>query len=215
MQFIYEQNPSNQLIITGDNYKYLFKVRRTKQNEIVNVTNFNGVIYKYKIIEISKKEAVLNKIDEIKIEQKLKPFHLGWCKIDPKNIEKTLPTLNEIGVTKITFIECDRSQRNFKIKLDRLEKILINSNQQCGRMSLMKIDFCKSLDEFLDKYPNAKILDFGGEKISKYFETAVIGCEGGFSERERNLFKNRYSFDTDLILRSESAAISIASKVLL
>jgi 16S rRNA (uracil1498-N3)-methyltransferase len=215
MQFIYEENPQNSMIITGDNYKYLFKVRRLKTGDEVNITNFNGVIYRYKITNISKKEANLIKIDESKIEQKLKPFHLGWCKIDTKNIEKVLPTLNEIGVTKITFIECDRSQRNFKIKLDRIKKILTNSNQQCGRVEMMNIDFCESLDKFLEENPEAKVLDFGGEKISEYFETAVVGCEGGFSERERELFKNRYSFDTDLILRSESAAVAVASKVLL
>jgi 16S rRNA (uracil1498-N3)-methyltransferase len=215
MQFIYEENPQKSMIISGDNYKYLFKVRRLKIGDKVNITNFNGVIHKYKITSISKKEANLIKIDEFKVKQKLKSFHLGWCKIDTKNIEKVLPTLNEIGVTKITFIECDRSQGNFKIKENRLKKILINSNQQCGRIEIMKIEFCESLDKFLENYPDAKVLDFGGEKIKDYFETAVVGCEGGFSERERKLFKNRYSFNTDLILRSESAAVAVASKVLL
>jgi len=215
MQFIYEENPQKTLIISGDNYKYLFRVRRLKIDDEVNVTNFDGVIHKYKISDISKKDATLIKIDELEVSQKLKPFHLGWCKIDTKNIEKVLPSLNEIGVTKITFIECDRSQRNFKLKMDRIEKILINSNQQCGRIELMEIDFCESLDNFLEKYPTAKVLDFGGEKISEYFQTAVVGCEGGFSERERELFTNKYSFDTKLILRSESAVVAVASKVLL
>jgi len=215
MQFIYEENPQNSMIISGDNYKYLFKVRRLKIGDEINITNFNNIIHKYKITDISKKDATLIKVDEFKIEQNLKPFHLGWCQIDTKNIEKVLPSLNEIGVTKITFIECDRSQRNFKIKLDRLQKILINSNQQCGRTQMMQIQFCESLDKFLEKYPKAKVLDFGGEKINEYFETAIVGCEGGFSKRERELFTNKYSFDTELILRSESAAVAVASKVLL
>jgi 16S rRNA (uracil1498-N3)-methyltransferase len=215
MQFIYEENPQKSMIISGDNYKYLFKVRRLKVGDEVNITNFDGVIHKYKITDISKRDATLIKIDEFEVSQKLKPFHLGWCQIDTKNIEKVLPSLNEIGVTKITFIECDRSQRNFKIKMDRLNKILINSNQQCGRIEMMEIDFIESLNKFLEIYPEAKVLDFGGEKISEYFKTAVVGCEGGFSERERCLFQNKYSFDTDLILRSESAAVAVASKVLL
>ena len=170
MQFIYEKNPQNSMTITGDNYKYLFKVRRLKVGDEVNITNFKGIIYKYKITNISKKDANLLKIDESKIEQILKPFHIGWCQIDTKNIEKVLPSLNEIGVTKITFIECDRSQRNFKIKLDRIEKILINSSQQCGRLELMEIEFCESLDKFLQNYPESKVCDFGGEKINGYFK---------------------------------------------
>jgi len=214
MQFIYEENLSPFLTITGDNYKYLIKVRRFKEGDIVNVTDFKK-LYSYKITNITKKEVSLSVIEELQIEQTLKPFHIGWCKIDAKNIEKVLPSLNEMGVTKITFIECDRSQGNFKLKIDRIEKILINSNQQCGRMSLMEIEFCDSLDQFLAKYPEAKVCDFGGKKIEGYFETAVIGCEGGFSDRERKLFKEIIAFDTPLILRSESAAVAVASKALL
>jgi len=214
MQFIYEKDISPLMQISGDNYKYLIKVRRLKIGDNVNITDFNK-IYSFEIIEITKKEVKLKQIEEIKANQTLKPFHIGWCKIETKNIEKVLPSLNEIGVTKITFIDCDRSQGNFKLKIDRIEKILINSNQQCGRLSMMEIEFCESLDKFLDKYPESKICDFGGEKINGDFEVGVVGCEGGFSDRERKLFKNTISFDTPLILRSESAVVSLASKVLL
>jgi len=214
MQFIYEEQLLPTMAISGDNYKYLVKVRRFKIDDFINITNFQKT-YKYQIKNITKKEVNLTKIEEIKITQKLKPFHIGWCKIDTKNIEKVLPSLNEIGVTKITFIDCDRSQKNFKIKMDRIDKILVNSSQQCGRIEKMEIDFCENLDNFLIKYPEAKVCDFGGEKICEYFQTAVVGCEGGFSDRERELFTNIIAFDTPLILRSESAVISLASKVLL
>ena len=214
MQFIYEENITNQMKITGDNHKYLFKVRRLKVGDEINVTNFEK-IFKFKIVDINKKEATITKLLEFQVSQNLKTFHIGWCKIDVKNIEKVLPTLNEIGVTKITFIDCDRSQKNFKIKMDRIEKILINSNQQCGRVSLMEIDFCESLDKFLELFPKARVCDFGGEKITDYFEVGIVGCEGGFTQRERELFTKTISFDTPLILRSESAVVSLASKVLL
>ena len=215
MQFIYEKEITPIIEIKDENYKYLFKVRRLSVGDTVNITNFNNFVFKYIIKSISKKNAILEQIESFKIEQKLTPFHIGWCQIETKNIEKVLPSLNEIGVTKITFIQCDRSQKNFKIKMDRITKILINSNQQCGRMDLMEIQFCENLDKFLTQYPNAKVLDFGGETINKYFETVVVGCEGGFSEREKKLFKHKYSFNTPLILKSESAVLAIASKVLL
>ena len=214
MQFIYEEQLLPTMAISGDNYKYLVKVRRFKIDDFVNITNFEKT-YKYQIKNITKKEVNLTKIEEVEITQKLKPFHIGWCKIDTKNIEKVLPSLNEMGVTKITFIDCDRSQKNFKIKMDRIEKILINSSQQCGRIEKIQINFCESLDNFLSEYPDAKVCDFGGEKICEYFQTAVVGCEGGFSDRERELFKNIIAFDTPLILRSESAVLAVASKALL
>jgi len=214
MQFIYAQELMPTLKISGDNYKYLIKVRRFDIGDVVNITDFSKM-YSYKITNITKKEVHLTQLSQIQVSQTLKYFHIGWCKIDTKNIEKVLPTLNEIGVTNITFIDCDRSQGNFKIKLDRIEKILINSNQQCGRVHMMQIDFCESLDMFLVKHPDAKVCDFGGKKIDGYFKIAVIGCEGGFSDRERKLFRDIIAFDTDLILRSESAAMAVATKALL
>jgi 16S rRNA U1498 N3-methylase RsmE len=53
MQFIYENSLLNQIEIVGDNYKYLFKVRRLGIGEVVNITDFTK-IFEYKIIDISK-----------------------------------------------------------------------------------------------------------------------------------------------------------------
>jgi 16S rRNA (uracil1498-N3)-methyltransferase len=218
MQFLYYPNPSTQIVLTGEAHKYLFKVRRIKKNEKVKIRNLkDDFLYIYEIIDINKKEALL-KLTE-KINSPSKPhqfFHLAWCIIDPKNIEKTLPSLNEIGVSKISFIYCDYSQRNFKLKLDRLTKILINSSQQCGRSDMMEIEILNSSKEFFEKYPNFAALDFDGEKIKcKTIDKPVlIGPEGGFSQEERKFFKEKYRLE-GFILRSETAACAISSKILL
>jgi len=217
MQFLYYQNPTSDIILTGDDHKYLFKVRRIKKNEIVKIRNLkDDYLYIYKIIDINKNKAFLKLKEKILAPNKPKKFfHLGWCIIDPKNIEKTLPTLNEIGVSKISFIYCDFSQRNFKLKLDRIVKILINSCQQCGRSNLMEIEVLNSIKEFIEKY-DFIALDFNGEEIKckEYNKAFLIGPEGGFSEEERKLFKEKIKLK-GFILRSESAACAIASKILL
>jgi len=146
-------------------------------------------------------------------------LHVGWCIIDPKSIEKLLPMLNEIGVEKITFIYCDRSQKQFKPDLIRLEKILINSSQQSGRSTLMVLDFKESLEVFLDHYPEASLLHFSDKHIDVQndIETIVVGCEGGLSAKEIMLFNSDkvVGLDTPMILRSESAVSVAASKLLL
>jgi len=141
---------------------------------------------------------------------------LGWCIIEPKNIEKTLPILNEIGVSKISFIYCDFSQKNFKLKLERIEKILINSSQQCGRSDLMQIEILNSSKEFFEKYPEFIAVDFDGKEIEckKYNKPFLIGPEGGFSEKEREVFKEKVKLK-GFILRSESAACAVSAKILL
>ena len=146
-------------------------------------------------------------------------LHIGWCIIDPKTVEKSLPMLNQIGVRKITFIPCDYSQKNFKFSTERLQKILINSCEQCGRSDLMEFAFCDNLQRFLDENPTCAILDFNPNTTfsAQKIDTVLIGCEGGFSEKERKKFANHpiISFDVNLILRSETAAISAASKIML
>ena len=219
MQFLYYPDTSDTVILSGEAHKYLFKVRRIKKDEIIKIRNLkDDYIYYYKIKEINKKEAVLI-LDkkELKPQKPSKFFHLAWCMIDPKNIEKTLPTLNEMGVGKISFIYCDFSQKNFKLKLDRLKKILINSNQQCGRSDIMEIEIIDSSKEFFEKYPQFTALDFDGEKIKcdkRYSNPFLIGPEGGFSESERKYFIQKIKFDS-FILKSESAACAISAKILL
>lgn len=83
----------------------------------------------------------------------------------------------------------------------------------------MELEEIKNLQNFLEIYPNSAIMDFNGKDIKKTssFSTVVIGCEGGFSENERKIFTNKpiYKLNTPMILKSESAAISIGVMVLL
>ena len=219
MQFLYHPNPTALLNLTGEQHKYLFKVRRVKKNEKINIRNLkDDYLYVYEIENINKKEAALRLKEKIlKPNKPSKFFHLGWCVIDPKNIEKTLPYLNEMGVGKITFIYCDYSQKNFKLKLDRLIKILINSSQQCGRSDLMEIEILNSSKEFFEKYPDFVALDFNGKLIKcpeSFSKPVLVGPEGGFSEEERKKFNETVRLKT-FILRSETAACAITSKILL
>ena len=128
--------------------------------------------------------------------------------------------LNEAGVSKIYFIYSDRSQKNFKIDEERLARILISSCCQCGRASLMETAVCRSLDEFCDMNIPFFAFDFGGENIRDIRSgTFLIGPEGGFSERERELIKKSaqkiVSFTAPNIFRSETAAVAAASLALI
>ena len=163
MQFVYEAKAKEKILtIEQENYKYLFRVRRHKVGDIIEFRNLkDNKLYSYKVIAISKKEATLELLfAEEKIILPAKELTLGWCIIDPKTVEKALPSLNEIGLKKIVFIKCAYSQANFKIKKEKLIKILINSSQQCGRSSLMELEFANSINDFLSKYPNSYLLNF-------------------------------------------------------
>ncbi len=124
-----------------------------------------------------------------------------------------------MGVDKITFFYCKRSQKSFTLDFKRLKKILLNSSQQSGRSEMMKLEMSEDLASFLDANPNAKMLNFSEHHFigTTKVETIVIGCEGGFHEEEVAMFEveNIVGFDTPLVLKSESAVCAVAGKILL
>ena len=210
-----------QLSLEGDDHRYIFKVRRHKEGDTLYLRNLeDGLLHRYLITFMDKRSTMLALQESSRLEIKAKhSLHIGWCVIDPKSVEKVLPSLNEMGVEKITFIYCKRSQKSFKLDFKRLEKILINSSQQSGRSQMMQFEMSEDLPQFLAKYPQSKMLNFSENNFigTTTVDTIVIGCEGGFHEDEVALFKteNIVGFDTPLVLKSESAVCAVASKLLL
>lgn len=217
----YKEAGKPHLTVLGDEHRYVFKVRRHKVDDILYLRNLeDGLLHRYVVTSIDKHSAVLELQESQILEIKAKvPLHIGWCVIDPKNIEKSLPSLNEMGVEKITFIYCKRSQKSFKMDFKRLEKILLNSSQQSGRSQLMKLEIADNLEHFLKLNPESIMLNFSENKMTSQdtIATIIIGCEGGFHEEEVALFRseNIVGLDTPLVLKSESAVCAVASKILL
>ncbi len=223
MQFTYEEFCGRDILeIKDEVYNYLIKARRHKIDDEIYFRNLkDNNIYLYKINLIDKKKAILNLISaEEKILLNDKKLHLGWCVVDPKTVEKFITSLNEMGVDKITFIYADYSQKNFKINIEKLEKILINSSCQCGRSNIIKLEVCKNLEQFMKENSDVYFLDFSTlcvDDKKDEIKTLVIGCEGGFSQKERDKFNKDFvvGFNSNLILRSETAIISAGAKILL
>jgi 16S rRNA (uracil1498-N3)-methyltransferase len=222
VQYLYhEAAGSPQLTLQGDMHRYIFKVRRHKAEEELFLRNLkDGLLYRYTIMTIDKHSAMLVLQESLELEiGASRLLHIGWCMIDPKSIEKVLPSLNEMGVEKITFIYCKRSQKSFKPDFKRWEKILMNSSQQSGRSVMMELEMMDNLQDFLEKYPESNMLNFSQNPLSnqKDITTIIIGCEGGFHEDEVSLFQKEkiVGFETSLVLKSESAACAVASKILL
>jgi len=218
MQFLFSQSASEAtLVLDVKEYAHIFKVRRVKNGEVLHVRNMkDDILYSYNITNINKKQAILELQEQKYLPIKAKKsLHVGWCMVDTKTIEKTLPFLNELGVSKISFVYCEFSQQNFRLDLKRINRILINSSQQCGRSSLMKIEVLKDLKEYLSLYPQSKIVDFSENKIdtNKKFDSFLVGCEGGFSQAERDMMdkKDILGLDSPMILRSDTVVITLSA----
>jgi len=210
------------LHIKGEKFKYLIKVLRHSVGDMLDFRNKDDIetLHRYKIVDIEPRSVVLSLISSQKSSVVAsKKLHIVWCVIDTKSIEKMLPSLNEIGVSDISFVYCDRSQKNFKLDFKRFDRILEASSQQCGRTSKINFDTYKNLDEVLKKFPDIKVFDFTKKVLDETcdFEVVLIGCEGGFSKDEKEMLQSQEVFrlNTPMVLRSESAVFAVAAKILL
>ncbi|TLD82700.1 16S rRNA (uracil(1498)-N(3))-methyltransferase [Helicobacter sp. MIT 11-5569] len=218
MQFIYHKCAGDStILLDGEIYNHLFRSRRTRKLESLILCNLKDCnAYIYQINSLDKKCATLQLINTQKMESKTPKGHLIWAIIDPKNIEKALPFLNELNLARITFFYANFSQQHFKIDIERLNRILENSCMQCGRLTRIKIEILKDLEEVLQKYPKIAVMDFGAKPLESHLEIPfLIGAEGGFSEDERKLLRSQQTFSAPNcnILRSETAAIYATSKI--
>lgn len=223
MRFLFhDEAGAAALSLKGEAFKYLVKVRRHKAGDTIALRRRepSDMLYLYTMHAVDGRRAELRL--EAERQQPVaptRPLHIGWCSIDPKSVEKVLPQLNEMGVSKITFIPCDRSQRQFRHDFARYGRILEASMQQCGRSEWMALQSADSLEAFVNEHPETVVLDFADETLGDTagIETVLVGCEGGFSDAERARLSScrTVRFDTPMILRSESAAVAAAAKVLL
>ena len=222
MKFLlHEDVGADEVSLSGDDYKYLIKVRRHKAGDLIAFRSRERLSeeYRYRLERTDGRNAyfTLQSHHNAPCESP-KNLHIGWCLVDPKTIEKTLPMLTELGVSKITFIHCKRSQQSFRLDFERYKRIMESSIMQCGRTSLIELAESPNLSTFLKNNPRSVIFDFGGTALEndESVDTVVIGCEGGFDEGERKLFGDYRIrlFSSPMILRSETAAVAIASRLL-
>ena len=222
MQFTYHKDSGNTILaIEADIHKYLFKVRRHSIDENLYFRNLqDDNIYEYKVQDINRRKTTLELVNsKVLVIKPKKELHIGWCIIDFKSIEKVIASLNELGCTKITFISCEYSQKQYKINFEKLKKLLINSSQQSGRSGIIQLDSCDTLNQFIAQNPDTYMFNFSSnniELVKNDIKTIIVGCEGGFSNNEISKFASEkiVGIDSDLILRSETAVLAISSKIL-
>ena len=122
----------------------------------------------------------------------------------------------ELGVSKILPIISDRSEKK-GFNLARAKKIAIEASEQCGRGDVPIIESSKHLVDSIQDLKNIIIFDSSGVLFDTLLLAAdysllslFIGPEGGWTEKELNLFKQKNAKILSLgklTLRAETAAI--------
>jgi len=187
--------------------------------------------YLFEVTGVTKNSVELVKKKVIENENELQfALELWLCLPNkPEKLEFIVQKAVEIGVTAIHLFESDFSQMKHQLRLDRLQKILIEASEQSERamVPVMKMEgslgkFLKSVDDAMLKNVFAAMERFnsssGDSDSGNPFASVqkdqgisvLVGPEGGFSDAEKDVITGRSLQKFSLgkrVLRMETAAI--------
>ena len=200
----------------------LSKVFRLKSGDEIVIFDGSGFEYVSQIIFITKKELSLKIISASSRPEENKKVILYLALIKKGNFELAVEKATELGVTEIHPIISERSEKK-GINMERLQKIVKEASEQSGRLKLPLIYPHLTLETVVSqqKSQNEVPVVFhtttpaadGHPSLNKEGKGNVavfVGPEGGWSEKEIELFKkNNFQFCSlgQNILRAETAAI--------
>ena len=179
------------------------------------IFNGDGKDYECEILELTKAGLKLQILNFKKVFVGDKDVTLFMSLIKKENFELVCEKVTEIGVKKIVPVVTDRVTLK-NLNRDRIEKILVEASEQCGRGDVPELGEVSNLEDLISNEENIFVADFDGDSFETYKLTnlktygLLIGPEGGFTPEERNLFKekNVKTFSLgETTLRAETAAI--------
>ena len=214
----------NKIIISdADNYRHIARSLRARCGEKLLLIDENQIQYETKISEINSKEVICE-IEKSYLSKRDLEFDLYLAQ-SPLRSDAQLTIMEkatELGVRGVYPVFTDNCALRVN-KQEKWQKVMFEASKQCERAKiptcfapttfeeLLQKDFDKiivlaerstekNLKQYLSENPTKK-----GERI-----LAIIGPEGGFSQKEFDYFRSKnlplISLG-DLILKAETAVI--------
>ncbi len=226
MNLFYQKNitPSaSEIIFEKEESRHIHKVLRKEEGAILYITDGLGHLYTTEITNSNPKKCIV-KINEVVLKEPLSySLHMAVAptKLNDR-FEWFLEKATEIGISEITPIICDHSERKV-VKKERYEKIMISAMKQSLSCYLPKLNNAISFSDFISlphgenfkgiahcEPEGAKIkLKDSFSKNNSYL--LLIGPEGDFSANEIERATAAQMIEVSLgnrRLRTETAAIA-------
>ncbi len=216
--FFPSSKKGNRFVISGEELKHL-KVRRISPGEELGII-WEEKIYLCRLSEERKREALCEIVGEIETKKpKVEITLYQAVTVDLKTFDMIVQKATELGVVKLVPTITERSFRRREVLLKRMERwrrISKEAMKQSGRPYEMLIEKPTSinslkpehelniiLDNFYEGIPVRELKLSGIKKLG-----IVVGPEGGFSEREGSMLREKGFTSVRLepyTLRSETA----------
>ncbi|MCY4006007.1 MAG: 16S rRNA (uracil(1498)-N(3))-methyltransferase [Rhodobacteraceae bacterium] len=216
---------AQRLALSSGQSHYLCRSLRLGVGGRVSVFNGHDGEWLAELVETGR-AAKADCIRQIRSQFKPSNIRLLMSPLRPARTEFAVEKATELGVSRITFVSTDHAVKR-AVNFRRLRAIAVEAAEQCGGMSLPKIDGVISLDDELVNWPTGCQLlfcdelatsDCGFPSLAADQATAVlVGPEGGFSVRERARIDGlQFSVRISLgcrVLRAETAVTAALALV--
>lgn len=220
---------NNMVVLNEENSRHIVQVLRMVEGRQLKLIDGLGNVYTAEITDAHKKKCTVKIIDQTIVERSA---HKVCIAISPvKNnsrLEWFLEKATEIGVTEITLILCNRTEKQH-IRLDRLKGILISAMLQSQQAWLPVLIEPIKFEKFIKENTSANLYIAHCEEQNKTSlkqissqsphqlinqSTILIGPEGDFTNEEiAQALENKYIPVTlgNTRLRTETAALVAAT----
>ena len=219
---------SETYVLNEEESRHCSKVLRLTRGDHVQLIDGKGGFYVAEILSETKRNVTLG-ILKTTLEYHKRNYHLHIAIAPTKNIDRLewfLEKATEIGISEITPIICERSERKV-VKEDRLNKVITSAVKQSIQAYHPLLNEAVPFSEFIVRDTGAKkmiahCIDGEPRKfISELVESAqhyliLIGPEGDFSPAEIELaLQNGFNPLTlgNSRLRTETAGLAACFEV--
>lgn len=227
--FINSKQVNNNLIEISDkeNYQHIARSLRSRVGEKLLLIDENQIQYETTIQEITNSK-IISVVDSKYPSKRFLDFELYLAQSPLRSDAQSfiIEKATELGVAGVYPVMTDFCALNKSVvdkKIPKWQKIMYESSKQCERAIVPACYEVMTLETLINSKEFNKIIVFcervASETIRDSFKNSpvkkgdkvlvIIGPEGGFSEKEFELFKSCSNVEMltlgDLILRAETA----------
>lgn len=227
--FINSKEVNGNIVEFSEDYKHLVKSLRLRTGEKLLLIDENAIQYETKVSEI-RSASIVAQIEKKYPSKRELEFELYLAqsplRSDAQNllIEKATE-LGVKGIYPIMTDNCALAQSVVDKKVEKWQKIMLESSKQCERAKIPTCFAPEKLEKLLESENFDRIIAFCERNcelsLKNYLREnkikpnekilVIIGPEGGFSQREFEFFRSNEKIVNvtlgELILRAETAVI--------
>ncbi len=194
MRLFYDANidpGASSFQLSEEESKHIVRVLRGQVGDTIGMLDGKGNLFTCEIADAHPKRCLLNIVNVDFESPDTSEIHIAVAPTKQmERIEWFVEKAVEIGVTKITLLDCKNGERG-RIKTDRLIKKAVSAMKQSQRRYLPEIVELTSFQNFLKEHPFgllAHCYEHDKNEFSEVFKSTscpiLIGPEGDFTEAE-------------------------------